>query len=193
MTRPTSCGSAKTILGQFSNVKNRKGVEYLQAVVPDGYSVELLRTTDEHAMHIDATILPLREGLLVYNPQRVTDDDLRRHAVLRDWELRAYPFVPQPRASPSPPMYMCSPWLVLNALSLDERRIVVEEQDVEFAAWVRDEFGMEPIMCSFQHVNSIGGSFTAPPSISSERPRRACGWVAAVGVAGCWHHGAYVA
>ncbi|POR38579.1 Glycine amidinotransferase, mitochondrial [Tolypocladium paradoxum] len=149
----------KTILGQLSHVTNRKGVEYLQAMVPEGYTVEILNITDEHAMHIDATILPLRKGLLVYNPGRVTEEELRRHSVLRDWELHAYPFVPQPRESPSPPMYMCSPWLVLNALSIDERRIMVEESDTQFASWVKEKFGMEPIMCPFQHVNSIGGSF----------------------------------
>ncbi|RYP14562.1 hypothetical protein DL765_006295 [Monosporascus sp. GIB2] len=149
----------KTVIGQLSNVTNCKGVQYLQAVVPEGYAVEILDTTDEHAMHIDATILPLRDGLLVYNPERVTEEALRRHAVFRDWELHAYPFVPQPREPPSPPMYMCSSWLALNALSIDERRIMVEENDVQFADWVRDKFGMEPIMCPFQNVNSIGGSF----------------------------------
>lgn len=147
----------KTVIGQLSNVTNRKGAEYLQAVVPEGYTVEILDTTDEHAMHIDATILPLRDGLLVYNPERVTESTLRSHSVFRDWELRAYPFVP--KARDSPPMYMCSPWLVLNALSIDEKRIMVEAQDLQFAEWVREEFGMEPIMCPFQNVNSIGGSF----------------------------------
>lgn len=53
---------------------------------------------------------------------------------------------------------MCSPWLVLNALSLDERRIFVEENDVQFADRLRTKFGMEPIPLPFQHVNSIGGS-----------------------------------
>ncbi|XWW96077.1 hypothetical protein V2A60_004047 [Cordyceps javanica] len=147
----------KTIIGQLSHVTNRKGVEYLQALIPDGYKVELLHVTDEHAMHIDATILPLRKGLLVYNPERVTESALRRHEVFQDWDLHAYPFVPDARDAP--PLYMCSPWLVLNALSLDENRIMVEAGDTVFAAWVRDKFGMEPIMCPFQHVNSIGGSF----------------------------------
>ena len=149
----------KTIIGQMSHVTNRKGADYLQAVVPAGYSVEILETTDEHAMHIDATILPLRKGLLVYHPQRVSEAALRRHEVFRDWELHPYPFTPQVRGPTSPPMYMCSPWLVLNALSLDENRIMVEAQDTQFASWVAEKFGMTPIMCPFQHVNSIGGSF----------------------------------
>lgn len=149
----------KTIIGQFSNVTNQKGVQYLQAMVPEGYTVEILNTNDPHAMHIDATILPLRNGLLIYNPERITEEELRRHEVFRGWELHSYPFIPEQRKSPSPPMYMCSPWLVLNALSLDERRIMVEEKDTQFADWLRNKFGMEPILCPFQNVNSLGGSF----------------------------------
>lgn len=147
-----------TLLGQLSHVTNRRGVEYLRALLPAGYRVELLNTTNEHAMHIDATILPLRRGLLVYNPQRVTEAALRRHAVLDGWDLRAYPFTPAAPAG-APPLYMCSPWLVLNALSIDERRIIVTEGDTQFADWLRDELDMDPIPLPFRHVNSIGGSF----------------------------------
>jgi len=148
----------KVIIGQLSHVTNRRGVEYLQAVVPEGYIVEILKTTDEHAMHIDATLLPLRKGLMVYQPERVSEHELRQHEVFRDWELLACPIVPEPRQPPSPPMYMCSPWLMLNALSLDGKRVLVEANDKEFAAWLTT-LGIEPIMVPFAHVNSIGGSF----------------------------------
>ncbi|KAJ3494289.1 hypothetical protein NLG97_g4176 [Lecanicillium saksenae] len=148
-----------TIIGQLSNVTNQRGVDYLRAVLPEGYTLEILSVTDEHAMHIDATLLPLRRGILVFNPERVTEEALRHHAVFEGWQLFAYPFVPQLRDKTRPPMYMCSPWLVLNALSIDEKRILIEENDTEFAAWLKDNFGMEPIMCPFQNVNSLGGSF----------------------------------
>ncbi|KAG5959192.1 hypothetical protein E4U13_007996 [Claviceps humidiphila] len=149
----------KTLVGQLSHVTNMKGIEYLRSQVPDGYSVEVLHTTDEHALHLDTTILPLRHGLAIYNPDRVTEKELRSHAVFTDWDLRPCPIKPKPRGAPSPPMYMCSPWLVLNTLSLDEKKIFIEEQDVEFANWLKEEFGMEPIMLPFQHVNCLGGSF----------------------------------
>ncbi|KAJ6440269.1 peroxisomal membrane protein pex16 [Purpureocillium lavendulum] len=138
----------KTLIGQLSNVTNQKGVDYLRAMIPDGYTVEILHTNDPHAMHIDATLLPLRQGLLVYNPERVSEEELRRHAPFSadGWELHPYPFVPKKRESHRPPMYMCSPWLVLNALSIDEKRILVEEYDTEFADWLRKKFGMQPIL-----------------------------------------------
>ena len=149
----------KTTIGQYSHVTNHKGVDYLKAIVPDSYTVEILDVTDEHAMHIDATLLPLREGLLVYNAERVTEEALRKHAVFQNWDLHAYPYPMSPRDKSCLPMYMCSPWLVLNALSLDEKRIVVEAIETRFASWLRDESEMEPVLLPFQHVNSIGGSF----------------------------------
>ena len=142
----------KTLIGQLSNVTNKKGVEYLQNAVREGYTVEPLDVT----MHIDATILPLRQGLLIYNPQRVSETSLRKHELFKTWELYAYPQLPPPRDSP--PRYMTSGWLLMNVLSLDEKRVVVEAVDLEFAEYIKG-LGMEPILCPFQHVNSMGGSF----------------------------------
>lgn len=56
-------------MGQLSHVTNIKGIEYLQAQIPDGYSVAVLHTTNNHAMHINTTVLPLRHGLAIYNPE----------------------------------------------------------------------------------------------------------------------------
>ncbi|KAL4791185.1 lysine amidinotransferase [Aspergillus venezuelensis] len=147
----------KTIIGQYSHVTNRAGVEYLQQNLPVGYTVEILDVNDPSAMHIDATILPLRQGLLAYNPNKVTEAALRAHAVLADWNLRPYPFVPKEDLNGSP-LYMTSPWLVLNALVLDGERVVVEASDEKTARWF-EELGMRCIRCPFKHVNSLGGSF----------------------------------
>ena len=53
---------------------------------------------------------------------------------------------------------MTSGWLLMNVLSLDEKRVIVEAGDIELADYNR-KLGMEPIPCPFQHVHSIGGSF----------------------------------
>ena len=82
-----------TVLGQYSHVTNPAGVEYVQQHLPAGYEIEMLDVNDPHAMHIDATIMPLRDGLLVYNPTKVTEAALRRHAVLASW-ISAHTFHP---------------------------------------------------------------------------------------------------
>lgn len=109
-----------TLIGQYSHVTNQAGVDYVRQHLPPGYQIEILDSNDPQAMHIDATILPLREGLLIYHPRKVTEDTLRQHAVLADWDLRAYPFIPEDRDEP--PLYMTSSWLCLNALVLDGKR-----------------------------------------------------------------------
>ena len=144
------------ILGQYSHVTNQAGVDYLQKHIPKGYSIEMLDVNDPSAMHIDATILPLRKGLLVYNPKKVTEEALRAHKVLVHWDLRPYPFIPEEPTDP--PLFMTSPWLSLNALVLDGQRIVVEATDDKTADWY-EQLGMRCIRCPFKHVNSIGGSF----------------------------------
>ncbi|KAL8648074.1 MAG: hypothetical protein Q9226_006153 [Calogaya cf. arnoldii] len=144
-----------TVIGQYSHVTNQKGVEYLNSQVPTGYSVSMLETTNPHAMHIDTVILPLRQGLLVYHPGRVSEESLRKQAVLADWDLRPVPFTPKPRLDP--PSYTCSDWLVMIVLVLDGRKVIVDETDTEFAAWM-EELGKEPIFCPLRHVNSIGGA-----------------------------------
>lgn len=145
----------KTIIGQFSHVTNLKGLEYLRANVPKGYTIEMLEVTNPHAMHIDTVICPLRQGLLIYCPGRVSEAALRKHSVLRNWDLRPVPFTPRPRLEP--PSFTCSDWLVMNVLVLDGKKVIVDQTDTEFAEWMR-ELGMEPVFCPLRHVNSIGGA-----------------------------------
>jgi glycine amidinotransferase len=146
----------KVILGQYSHVTNQAGVDYIQQHLPDGYRIEMLDVKDAQALHIDTTILPLRKGLLVYHPKKITEAALRAHEVLADWDLVPYPFVPQ--APEEPPLYMTSAWLALNALVLDGKRIVVEASDDRTVEWL-EQLGMTCIRCPFRHVYSIGGSF----------------------------------
>ena len=146
----------KVLIGQFSHVTNAKGVEYLRQCLPTGYVVEMLTVNDPNAMHIDATLLPLREGLLAYNPKKTSQDALRRISVLRDWDLRPFPL--EPKVPDYPPLFMTSPWLALNLLVLDGKHVLVERQDEECARWI-ESLGMTVILCPFRHVNSIGGSF----------------------------------
>ena len=145
-----------TIIGQYSHVTNQAGVDWISQHLPAGYKIEMIEVNDPNAMHIDATILPLRQGLLVYNPKKVSEAALRKHAVLADWDLQPYPFIPEARDEP--PLYMTSPWLCLNALVLDGQKVVVEASDLRTREWY-ESLGMTCIPCPFQHVNSIGGSF----------------------------------
>ncbi|OAA74898.1 amidinotransferase [Akanthomyces lecanii RCEF 1005] len=149
----------KHIIGQLSHVTNEKGVDYLRALLPDGHTLELIEPNYSMVMHIDTTILPLRKGLLVYNPQYIGEDQLHGLKALEGWELHPYHLPRRPDLPDGPEQYMASRWLVLNGLSLDDKHIFIEAKAEAFGKWIKEKFDIEPIMLPFQHVNSIGGSF----------------------------------
>ncbi|TQV95513.1 hypothetical protein V2A60_000703 [Cordyceps javanica] len=150
----------KHLIGQLSHVTNQKGIDYLRSVLPTGYTLELIKPTYSTVVHIDTTILPLRKGLLVYNPKYISGEALGELKALEGWELHAYPYNPGAPGPPNgPEQPMASRWLVLNGLSLDDKHIFVEEQATQFAEWIKEKFDIDSIMLPFKHVNSIGGSF----------------------------------
>jgi glycine amidinotransferase len=95
-----------TLLGQFSHVTNTAGADYLRGCL-EGTGVELymLETTNLSAMHIDKTVMPLREGLLMYQPQHVSPEMLRQVPALRGWTFIE---VPEPANTEDNEFYMDS-------------------------------------------------------------------------------------
>ena len=145
-----------TIVGQLSHVTNPAGVDYLRERLPEGYNVQIVETKDATAMHIDATLLALRKGLLLYHPIKCTHENLSSYDVFKGWEILPFPIMPKHRTEP--PLFMTSAWLIMNVLSLGNGKVIIEESDTEFGEWLKAR-GMEPIYCPFRHVHSIGGSF----------------------------------
>ena len=143
----------RDIVGQLSNVTNRSGVAWLRSYLGDDYRVTLLESGDPHAMHIDATVMPLRPGVVLVNPLRAADQVLAG-SVFADWERVV---VPAPRPPGPVPRYMTSGWINMNVLSVDEEQVIVEAGDVGLARLLEHRgFHVWPV--PFQHVNAIGGS-----------------------------------
>ncbi|MGW0315157.1 amidinotransferase [Streptomyces flavidovirens] len=142
------------VLGQLSHVTNPAGLAHLQWRLGPDYRVHLVELDDPHAMHIDASLCPLREGLALYNPERVRPERLR-HSPLGEWELVP---APRPAGRSWPPLYMTSGWVNMNVLVLDSERVLVEAADTAIHALLSG-LGFDPIPCPFQHVQSLGGSF----------------------------------
>ncbi|HEX9992280.1 MAG TPA: hypothetical protein VGB14_05065 [Acidimicrobiales bacterium] len=138
------------IVVQRSHVTNEFGIRWFERAVGPAYRVHRVATSDPHAMHIDATLLPLAPGKLLVNPGRYVHDP-----VFRDWEVLE---APAPALPAEWPMYFCSPWVCMNVLSLDERTVVVERHEDALidalTAW-----GFRCIPLDFRHVYSLGGSF----------------------------------
>jgi len=95
--------------------------------------------------------LPLAPGKVLVNPERV------RHVpeLFAGWDVLV---APEPALPTDWPMYMCSRWISLNVLMLDERRVVVEENEKPLIAAL-ESWGFEPVPCPFRWVNTFGGGF----------------------------------
>lgn len=143
------CG--RDIFCQRSQVTNQFGIDWLQRHLGDKYRVHVLDFHDPKAMHIDATFVPLAPGRLMLNAERA----IALPSMLDDWEIL------HPPASSIPdshPLYFSSKWLSINVLSLDEKRILVEEQEKPLMDFLHAH-GFEPIPVPFRNFMSLGGAF----------------------------------
>jgi glycine amidinotransferase len=140
----------RDIVVQKSHVTNDFGIDWLEQAVGSEYKVHRVEVNDPHAMHIDATIMPLAPGKLLVNGNRFIPNKL-----FADWEIRE---APRPTLHGDWPMYFCSPWVSMNLLSLDPRTVVVERQEKPLIEMLRG-WGFECIPVDFRHVYTFGGSF----------------------------------
>lgn len=140
----------RDILVQESHVTNQLGIEWLQQAVGHGFRVRRIEVNDPHAMHIDATVVPLALGKLLVNGERYVPNKL-----FADWEVRT---APEPTLPAGWPMYFSSPWLSMNLLSLDEDTVVVERSEQPLIDLLT-RWGFECIPVDFRHVYPFGGSF----------------------------------
>ena len=147
------CRMGADLFVQLSHVTNRFGVEWLARHLGPDYRVHVLSFDDPHAMHIDASFIPLAPGRLMINPARV--DASLLPAIFRGWEiLRA----PEPTVPDDHPFYFTSKWLSVNVLSLDETRVVVEAAEAPMIAFLK-RHGFDPIPVPFRNFGSLGGAF----------------------------------
>lgn len=143
------CG--RDLFVQRSHVTNRLGIEWMRRHLGPGYRIHEIEIRDAHPMHIDATFMPLAPGKLLIHPERVA----RVPEMFRTWEVRE---APAPAFQDPHPLYMCSRWVSMNVLMLDEERVVVERQEEPLIRLFRD-WGLRPIPCSFTNFYAFGGSF----------------------------------
>jgi glycine amidinotransferase len=90
---------------------------------------------------------------MLVNPEYIDTGKLPR--ILETWDLL---LAPQPDPVRGRVASMCSEWISLNVLVLDEKRVIVEKSQPSMIKALED-WGFEPIPCSFLHYAPFGGSF----------------------------------
>jgi len=144
----------RDIVGQRSHVTNQAGVNWLRSYLGQDFTITLMEPVDPGAMHIDATLMPLRPGVILVNGSRLSERAIEQSPFAR-WDKIV---VQQPRPMGTVPRFMTSGWINMNVLSVDEERVIVESHDTDLARELGKR-GFSVELVPFDHVNAIGGSF----------------------------------
>ncbi|MFG1698433.1 serine/threonine protein kinase [Nonomuraea sp. NPDC049309] len=144
----------KDLFVQLSMVTNRSGVEWLRRHFP-GHRVHAVTFGNTHPVHIDATWVPLRPGLVLHCGEREAEEELVQYFKVNDWEIVSA--APPARSwDDMPKLCFCSPWLSMNVLSLDQNTVCVEASEVAQMELL-DSLGFEVVPVPFWDVAPFGG------------------------------------
>jgi glycine amidinotransferase len=92
---------------------------------------------------------------LLINPEFVDEDGLPEF--LKGWEVIVAP-KPETFSTLVGDYRVVSDWMSLNILSLDKKRVIVEEKQKTMIETLKAH-GFEPIPCPFESYYIFGGSF----------------------------------
>jgi glycine amidinotransferase len=145
----------KDLFVQLSLVTNRGECRWIRQHFPE-HRVHAVTFDNDRPVHIDATWVPLRPGLVLHCPERPPGDpELLCYFKANDWEVvEAAP--PGRSWSELPKLCFCSPWLAMNVLSLDPDTVCVEETETELAEQL-SKHGFEVVPVPFWDVAPFGG------------------------------------
>jgi glycine amidinotransferase len=148
------CG--KDLFYQPDLVTNDFGARWLARHLREEYRIHRVRFDDGHPpQHIDATMIPLRPGLVMVNPERPAIGDDMKIFTVNGWEIvEAVPSLAK-KHFPTPEV---SNWISMNVFNIDEHTIVAEEKETPTIRLL-ESMGFRGIALPFSHVYSFGGSF----------------------------------
>jgi glycine amidinotransferase len=145
----------RDIFWQPDLVSNQFGADWLARHLGSEYRVHRAEFEKDTPTHIDTTLVPIRPGLALVNPERpFKDPSCEKMFHDNGWKL--VPAPPSVRSIPFDPDV--SSWISMNVLSLDEKTVVVEAAEDPFVALL-ESLGCDVIRCPFDAVIKFGGSF----------------------------------
>ena len=131
---------------------NELGAAWLQTVLGDGYRVSpchgLYTST-----HIDTTIVPLRPGLVLLNPERVTNENMPD--VFRSWEHLWCPDIVDIEFAGQP---ISSTWIGMNLLMVNPDLAIVERDQPALISALESK-GIDVFPMHLPHARTMGGGF----------------------------------
>ena len=146
----------RDIFYHTDTVTNDFGVKWLERTLGKEYKLHRLKFKDKHApQHIDTTLVPLRKGLVMVNPERPFKENYGDIFINNNWKIVEAPASVQSVEFHSPEV---SNWISMNLLSIDEETIIVEEKEEKLIKLL-EEYDFKVITCPFDKVYKFGGGF----------------------------------
>ena len=143
----------KDLFCQHGLTTNRRGMEWLKRHYPDHRVHAVNFPGDPYPIHIDATFVPLRPGLVMNNPKRPLPAGQRRIFEANDWEIID---AAQPANDKPPPLCYSSVWLSMNVLVVNHQTVIVEASEVHQMDQL-DKLQFEVIPMPFRDAYPFGG------------------------------------
>ncbi len=141
------------LLYLVSNTGNELGCRWLQNFLGNKFRVHPCFNLYAYS-HIDTTISPLREGLVLLNPDRVKENNLP--AVLKNWKiLWADEIVDTGYVSKYP---RSSKWIGMNLLMINPNLAIVDKNQIPLIKKLEKE-KIDVIPLQLRHDRVLGGGF----------------------------------
>jgi glycine amidinotransferase/scyllo-inosamine-4-phosphate amidinotransferase 1 len=146
------CRLGDTWLFLESAAGNHAAYKWLSAQFPQ-VNIELYNFYA--GVHIDSTIVPLREGLVMLNASRVTPQNCPR--VFKDWQkiwvtddmIVPQDFYQYPYASK---------WIAINMLTVDPETVILDAAQTQLITILK-RHGIDSIPLTLSHSRTLGGGF----------------------------------
>ena len=146
------CRLGDTWLFLESASGNHAAYEWLSAQFPE-VTIELCNFYA--GVHIDSTIVPLRQGLVMLNASRVNPNNCPR--AFDSWEkiwVTDEMIVPQS-------FYQypyASKWIAMNMLALDPDTVILDAEQTQLST-ILNQHGIDTIPLTLSHSRTLGGGF----------------------------------
>jgi scyllo-inosamine-4-phosphate amidinotransferase 1 len=146
------CRLGDTWLFLESASGNRAAYEWLCEKFPQ-VTIELCNFYA--GVHIDSTIVPLRQGLVLLNADRVNADNCPR--AFDDWEkIWVTDDMIVPQAFHQYPY--ASKWIAMNMLALDPETVILDAAQTQLITILK-QHGVDSIPLTLSHSRTLGGGF----------------------------------
>lgn len=143
------------IFYQLDTVTNEFGVKWLEGHLGNKYRFHRMKFKDNHPEHLDTTLVPIRPGLVLTNPERPCLDGSMSIFKENQWEIIEAPASMRNPLGYSPEV---SNWISMNVLLLDVDKVIVEEKE-ETVIRFFEKYGFKVITTPFDKVYKFGGGF----------------------------------